>query len=115
MVTNSKRLPFFLYNIFNMIKETLVQIANETIKLTAEVNGNAALGAYIGAGIAMVGAMGCGMGEGIAASRACEALGRNPEAENKIRTMMIIGCAISETSGIYGFIVALLLIFVAPK
>ncbi|MDR0752966.1 MAG: ATP synthase F0 subunit C [Mycoplasmataceae bacterium] len=70
------------------------------------------IGPYIGAGLCMLGAMGCGIGEGIAASKACEAVGRNPEAENKIRTMMVIGCAISETSGIYGLIIALLLLFV---
>lgn len=73
-------------------------------------DGNSAMGAYIGAGICMLGAMGCGIGEGIAASKACEAVGRNPEAENKIRNMMVIGCAISETSGIYGLIIAILLI-----
>jgi len=92
--------------------ETLVQIAEETTKLMADSDSTGAMGAYIGAGICMLGAMGCGIGEGIAASKACEAVGRNPEAENKIRTMMVIGCAISETSGIYGLIIALLLIFV---
>jgi len=92
--------------------DALLKIAEETIKLTADSSSNGAMGAYIGAGICMLGAMGCGIGEGIAASKACEAVGRNPDAENKIRTMMVIGCAISETSGIYGLIIALLLIFV---
>jgi len=92
--------------------ETLVKIAEETTKLMADSDSTGAMGAYIGAGICMLGAMGCGIGEGVAASKACEAVGRNPEAENKIRTMMVIGCAISETSGIYGLIIALLLIFV---
>ncbi|MDR2654271.1 MAG: ATP synthase F0 subunit C [Mycoplasmataceae bacterium] len=82
------------------------------ISTTLADAGSGDMGAYIGAGICMLGAMGCGIGEGIAASKACEAVGRNPEAENKIRTMMVIGCAISETSGIYGLIVALLLLFV---
>jgi F-type H+-transporting ATPase subunit c len=99
-----------------MINEIVIKIADETVKLMADpINGSAAMGAYIGAGVAMLGALGCGIGEGVAASKACEAVGRNPDAENKIRTMMIIGCAISETSGIYGLIVAILLVFVAPK
>jgi F-type H+-transporting ATPase subunit c len=99
-----------------MVNEIVVKLSNETVRLMADaVNGQAAMGAYIGAGLAMVGALGCGIGEGIAASKACEAVGRNPDAENKIRTMMIIGCAISETSGIYGLIIGLLLVFVAPK
>jgi F-type H+-transporting ATPase subunit c len=89
--------------------ENFVTILGETVRTVSD---SSDLGAYIGAGICMLGAMGCGVGEGIAASKACEAVGRNPEAENKIRTMMIIGCAISETSGIYGLIIALLLIFV---
>jgi F-type H+-transporting ATPase subunit c len=90
-----------------MLQEILVKVSEESVKLTADSSGNA-----IGAGVAMLGALGCGLGEGIAAAKACEAVGRNPEAESKIRTMMIIGCAISETSGIYGFIIGLLLLFV---
>ncbi|MDR1850982.1 MAG: ATP synthase F0 subunit C [Mycoplasmataceae bacterium] len=90
--------------------ENFVKVLDETVRTVSDSSSD--FGAYIGAGICMLGAMGCGIGEGIAASKACEAVGRNPEAENKIRTMMIIGCAISETSGIYGLIIALLLIFV---
>ena len=51
-------------------------------------------------------------GEGIAASKAVEAVGRNPEAEGKIRTMMILGIALSETVAIYGLLVSLILLFV---
>ncbi|MDR2636520.1 MAG: ATP synthase F0 subunit C [Mycoplasmataceae bacterium] len=90
---------------------TVTQAIQEVLNASSDSGTN--IGVGIGAGICMVGAMGCGIGEGIAASKACEAVARNPEAENKIRTMMVIGCAISETSGIYGLIIALLLIFVA--
>ncbi|MDR2821707.1 MAG: ATP synthase F0 subunit C [Mycoplasmataceae bacterium] len=88
--------------------DTIVQILEKT-ELAAE---SSDVGTGIGAGLCMLGALGCGLGEGIATSKACDAVGRNPEAENKIRNMMVIGCAISETSGIYGLIIALLLIFV---
>ncbi|MBQ2349264.1 MAG: ATP synthase F0 subunit C [Mycoplasma sp.] len=71
------------------------------------------LGSYIGAGLAMLGALGTGIGQGYAAGKASEAVARNPEAESKIRTMMIVGCAIAETAAIYSLIVAILLIFVA--
>ena len=54
-----------------------------------------------------------GIGQGYAAGRAAEAVARNPEAESKIRTMMIVGCAIAETASIYSLIIAILLIFVA--
>ncbi len=66
----------------------------------------------VGAGLAMVGAAGAGAGQGIAAGRAAEAVGRNPEAEAKIRTMMIVGSAIAESAAIYALIISILLIFV---
>jgi F-type H+-transporting ATPase subunit c len=66
----------------------------------------------VGAGLAMLGASGAGAGQGIAAGRAAEAVGRNPEAESKIRTMMIIGSAIAESAAIYGLVISILLIFV---
>jgi F-type H+-transporting ATPase subunit c len=77
-----------------------------------EVQGNIGqMGAYIGAGLAMIGATGTGAGQGVAAGRAAEAVARNPESESKIRAMLIIGCAIAETAAIYSFIIALLLMF----
>ena len=63
----------------------------------------------IAAGIAVCAGLGTGIGEGIAASKAVEAVGRNPEAEGKIRTMMILGIALTETVAIYGLFPALYL------
>ncbi len=68
----------------------------------------------IGAGIAVLGGFGTGIGQGIAASKACESVGRQPEAESSILRMLIIGCALAETTGIYGLIVALILMLVHP-
>ncbi|WP_027123888.1 ATP synthase F0 subunit C [Mycoplasmoides pirum] len=68
--------------------------------------------ALIGAGIAMVGAAGVGAGQGYVAGRACDSIARNPEVESKIRTFLIIGSAISESSAIYGLIVSFILMFV---
>ena len=65
----------------------------------------------IGAGIAVL----AGLGTGIAASRAVEAIGRNPEAESKVRTTMILGIALTETVALYGLLVSLILIFVYPN
>lgn len=67
----------------------------------------------LGAGIASIGFIGAGMGQGFAAGKAAEGVARNPEAEGKIRNMMIIGAAIAETSALYALVVAILLIFVA--
>lgn len=66
----------------------------------------------IGAGLAICAGLGTGIGEGFAAGKAVEAVGRNPEAESKIRSTMILGIALSETVAIYGLLIAFILIFV---
>ena len=69
----------------------------------------------IGAGIAVLTGLMTGIGQGNAAGKAVEAVGRNPEAESKIRAMLILGDAIAETCAIYGMLIAFLLIFVFPN
>ena len=68
----------------------------------------------IGAGLAMIAGIGPGIGEGFAVGKACEAIGRQPEAKGDVTSTMLLGCAVAETTGIYGFIVALILLFVNP-
>ena len=68
----------------------------------------------LGAGIGMIAGIGPGIGEGQAVAKACEAIGRQPESKGSVTSTMIMGCAIAETTGLYGLIVAILLIFVAP-
>ena len=65
----------------------------------------------IGAGIAILAGLGTGIGEGIAASKAVEAVGKNPDAESKIRTMMILGIGLTETVAIYGMLISFLIMF----
>ena len=65
----------------------------------------------IGAGIAVLTGIGSGIGQGIAAGHAADSVGRNPEAEGKIRTMLIVGQAVAESSSLYGLLVALILVF----
>ena len=69
----------------------------------------------LGAGIAMIAGIGPGIGEGNAVAKACEAIGRQPESKGAVTSTMIMGCAISETTGIYSLVIAILLIFVAPN
>ncbi len=70
-------------------------------------------GAFVGAGICMgFGAIGPGVGEGFAAGKACEAIGRNPEQAGLLTRIMLIGQAVSESTGIYSLVVALLMLFV---
>ena len=68
----------------------------------------------LGAGMAMIAGIGPGIGEGNAVARACEAIGRQPEAKGSITSTLFIGCAIAETTGLYALVIAILLIFVAP-
>ena len=68
----------------------------------------------LGAGCAMIAGIGPGIGEGNAVSKALEAIGRQPECKGDVTSTMLLGCAIAETTGIYGFVTGLLLIFVAP-
>ena len=66
----------------------------------------------IGAGVCMgFGAIGPAIGEGNAVGKALEGMARQPEAAGNLRTNMILGCAITETTGIYSLVVALLLMF----
>ena len=67
----------------------------------------------LGAGLYMgIGAIGPAIGEGNAVGKALEGMARQPEATGTLRTNMILGCAITESTGIYSLVVALLLLFV---
>ena len=85
----------------------------ETIVQGAEIVQAAAM---LGAGIAMgFGAIGPGIGEGFAAGKACEGVSKRPEENGLITRTMLVGQAVSESTGIYSLVVALLLIFVVGK
>ena len=71
-------------------------------------------GCAIGAGCALIAGIGPGIGGGNAVAAACQAIGRQPECKGDVTSTMLLGCAIAETTGIYGFVTGLLLIFVAP-
>lgn len=66
----------------------------------------------IGAGIAVLGAIGAGIGIGIATGKATEATARQPEASGKIQSMLILGCALAEATAIYCFVIAVMVIMV---
>ena len=71
-------------------------------------------GCAIGAGLALIAGIGPGIGEGYAVGQALSAIGRQTECKGDVTSTMLLGCAIAETTGIYGFVTGLLLIFVAP-
>ena len=81
---------------------------------TVLAKGIALAGCAIGSGLALIAGVGPGIGEGNAGARACEAIGRQPECKSDVTSTLILGVALSETTGIYGFVTGLLLIFFAP-
>ena len=66
--------------------------------------------ACIGAGLAVLTGIGPGIGEGNIAAHAMDAIARNPEVSKDIRSNMILGIALAETTGIYGLLVAILIL-----
>ena len=68
----------------------------------------------IGAGLAVIAGIGPGVGQGIAAGHGAAAVGRNPGARGQIMSTMSFGQPVEETTGIYGLVVALLLLLVTP-
>ena len=68
----------------------------------------------IGAGLAVIAGIGPGIGQGIAAGHGASAVGRNPGAKSDVTSTMLLGQAVAETTGLYGLVVALLLLFVKP-
>ena len=80
-----------------------------------EFNENFILGcSAIGAGLAVIAGIGPGVGQGIAAGHAAAAVGRNPGAKSDITSTMLLGQAVAETTGLYGLVVALLLMYGNP-
>ncbi|MCR5112972.1 MAG: ATP synthase F0 subunit C [Acholeplasmatales bacterium] len=66
---------------------------------------------YIGAGLAVFTGFAAAIGEGNVAAHAVDAMARQPEMAGTIRTSMLIGQAVSETTGLYGLIIAILIVF----
>lgn len=59
-----------------------------------------------------LGVIGPAIGQGLMASRAMEAIGRNPSIEGSIFSKLVIAMAITESLGIYALVIALLILFV---
>jgi F-type H+-transporting ATPase subunit c len=64
---------------------------------------------HIGAGLAVLGVVGPGIGIGILTGLSTQAIGRNPDAAAVIRANMIIGAGLAEGLGILAFVVGILL------
>lgn len=85
----------------------IVSAAQNAPALQAAAAENKGLAAGVAIGL---GAIGPGLGIGLAVRGAMEALGRNPEAN--VLTTLIVGAALAEAVAIYALLVAILIIFV---
>ncbi|MGI5839953.1 MAG: ATP synthase F0 subunit C [bacterium] len=61
--------------------------------------------------LCLIPAAACGIVEGLATGKAVEAIARNPEAADRINSLLILGLALTESSSIYGFVIALIMLF----
>ncbi|MCC5909655.1 MAG: ATP synthase F0 subunit C [Clostridiaceae bacterium] len=68
----------------------------------------------IGAGFAMIAGIGAGIGQGYAAGKGTEAVGKRQSQQSAIVRTMLLGSAVAETTGIYALIIALVLLFANP-
>ena len=68
----------------------------------------------IGAGLAVIAGIGPGVGQGIAAGHGAAAVGRNPGAKGDVMSTMLLGQAVAETTGLYGLVIALILLYANP-
>ena len=67
---------------------------------------------FIGAGMAMLGTIGAGLGIGLLGMGAVQGIARNPDAASDVQTNMILAIAFAEAIAIYCLVVALLILFV---
>ncbi len=67
---------------------------------------------YLSIALCLLPAAACGIVEGLATGKAVESISRNPESASKVQSLLILGLALTESSSIYGFVVALILIFI---
>jgi F-type H+-transporting ATPase subunit c len=67
---------------------------------------------FVGAGLAMIGAAGAGVGIGLSVQGALQGMARNPDSYGNLLTNMILGIAFSEAIAIYCLVIAFLLMFV---
>ncbi len=68
---------------------------------------------YLAVAITMLAVMPSAIGEGLVVVHSVDGISRNPEVYSKLRTTMILGCSLVETTAIYALLIAILLIFVA--
>ncbi len=96
--------------VFALVVSVILAFAQQAQKFTG--NDFVIAVSALSAGLCMgAGAIGPGFGTGMAAAGACHAVGRRPEAGTTITRVMLVGGAVSQSTSIYAFVIAFILIF----
>jgi ATP synthase F0 subunit c len=82
--------------------------------VTTEGSALVILASAIGAGLSMIAGIGPGIGQGYAAGKSTEAVGKRPKLQSSIVRTMFLGQAVAQTTGIYALIISLVLLFANP-
>ncbi len=106
--------------IFALVVAIIMLFANPLVgRLGTLIGGSSEVGTALilascglGAGFAMIAGIGPGIGQGYAAGKAAEAVGKRPKLQSSVVRTMLLGQAVAQTTGIYALIIALLLLFV---
>jgi len=69
---------------------------------------------YIGIALSLLSCVAAAIAMGFATGKALDAIARQPESASKINSTLLLGLALTESAAIYGFVIALILIFVGP-
>ena len=67
---------------------------------------------YLAIAITMLAVTPSAIGEGLVVTHAVDGISRNPEVYGKLRTTMILGCSLVETTAIYALLISILILFV---
>ena len=96
--------------VFALLVAVILAFAQTLQRFTG--NSLEATAAALGAGLCMgAGAIGPGFGTGLAAGGACDGVGRNPQAGTALTRTMLVGGAVAQSTSIYAFVIAFILIF----
>jgi ATP synthase F0 subunit c len=82
--------------------------------ISAEGSALVIMASAIGAGLSMIAGIGPGVGQGYAAGKGTEAVGKRPKLQSSVVRTMLVGQAVAQTTGIYALVISLVLLFANP-
>ncbi len=100
--------------IFSLVMGLLILYNNPLTEKGDTVSWAILVASTLGAGVAIIGATGQGIGQGYAAGKGAEGVGARPKWHPVIVRTMLLGQAVAQTTGIYALIIGLLLLFANP-